>query len=307
MEQPDDLLGAPVLNYEQWMSDLVPLIGHHTPDDPKTFAGRVRFRDVCGFEAAGINVNARRAERTRRDIRLDEIDCFTAVFQTAGSGTVIQDDQAVTLAAGDVALVDMARPATNLMEQNGWNGLTLALPRQQLVSHFGFEPKGGLRGLNNAGVKRALFQLVQDKDGASMSGPARDFMRLAVYDLLGALFAPSDVPTASAYNEKLFRRVCDYINDSFTDPKLSPWRVAAEARISLRYLQQLFTARGLTCTGYLQSARLDHAARLLRQRAALKTNRPLAEIAYASGYNDYRNFLRQFRRRFGQPPSDFEG
>jgi AraC family transcriptional regulator, positive regulator of tynA and feaB len=104
--------------------------------DPKTFAGRIRFRDAWGFEAAGININAQRVERTKRDIRLDEIDSFSAVFQTAtaGSVTIIQDDQAVALAAGDVALIDRARPATYLTEKNGWNGPILPLARQQLVS-----------------------------------------------------------------------------------------------------------------------------------------------------------------------------
>jgi AraC family transcriptional regulator, positive regulator of tynA and feaB len=91
-------------------------------------------------------------------------------------------------------------------------------------------------------------------------------MQLAIYDLVGALFA------------------------------------AAKAGISLRYLQKLFTARNSTCSDFIYSVRLDHAARLLSRRASLGTSQSLSEIAYACGFRDYTHFARKFRRRFGYPP-----
>jgi transcriptional regulator GlxA family with amidase domain len=74
---------------------------------------------------------------------------------------------------------------------------------------------------------------------------------------------------------------------------------APEAGISLRYLQKLFTARNSTCSDFIYSVRLDHAARLLSRRASLGTSQPLSEIAYACGFRDYTHFARKFRRRFG--------
>jgi AraC-like DNA-binding protein len=127
-------------------------------------------------------------------------------------------------------------------------------------------------------------------------------MRLAVYDLLGALFAPSDPMPASLHTDKLFRRICDIIRDRYADPDFGPCEVAVEAGISLRYLQKLFTARNLTCSHFIYSVRLDQAARLLRRRMLLKTVQPISEIAYASGFRDYTNFARKFRRRFGRSP-----
>jgi AraC-like DNA-binding protein len=72
--------------------------------------------------------------------------------------------------------------------------------------------------------------------------------------------------------------------------------------ISLRYLQKLFTARGSTCSEFIYSLRLDHAARLLQRRASLATGQPLSEIAYACGFRDYTHFARRFRHRFGYSP-----
>ena len=79
--------------------------------------------------------------------------------------------------------------------------------------------------------------------------PADPYMQLAVYDLVGALFAPSD--PFSRHTDKLFARICGIIKDRFADPDFGPCEVAAEAGISLRYLQKLFTARGSTCSEFI--------------------------------------------------------
>src|ERR1700720_2454402 len=127
-------------------------------------------------------------------------------------------------------------------------------------------------------------------------------MQLAVFDLLGALLAPSDPSHASGHADRLFARIRGVVKDGFADPDFSPREVAAEAGISLRYLQKLFTERGSTCSEFIYSLRLDHAARLLHRRALLNTSQPLSEIAYTCGFSDYTHFARKFRRRFGHPP-----
>ena len=127
-------------------------------------------------------------------------------------------------------------------------------------------------------------------------------MQLAVYDLLGALFAPLNPAPVSLYTDRLFKRVCNVIKDRFADPDFGPYEAAAEAGISLRYLQKLFTVRGSTCGDFIRSLRLDHAARLIKRRASMKTGQPLSVIAYACGFRDYTHFARFFRRRFGHAP-----
>jgi AraC family transcriptional regulator, positive regulator of tynA and feaB len=78
--------------------------------------------------------------------------------------------------------------------------------------------------------------------------------------------------------------------------------VAAKVGISPRYLQKLFTQRGSTCSEFIYSLRLDHAARLLHRRESLRSGQPLSEIAFACGFHDYTHFARKFRYRFGHPP-----
>jgi hypothetical protein len=59
-----------------------------------------------------------------------------------------------------------------------------------------------------------------------------------IYDLLGALFAPHDPVPASLHADKLFTRICDVVRGRFAEPEFGPCEAAAEAGISLRYLQK---------------------------------------------------------------------
>src|ERR1700742_2011434 len=104
-------------------------------------------------------------------------------------------------------------------------------------------------------------------------------MKCVVYDLLGAVFAPLDPAPSSLHSDRLFKRVCDVIKVRFADPDFGPYEIAAEVGISLRYLQKLFTSRGRTCSGFIQSLRLDQAACSITRRASMKSGQPLSAIA----------------------------
>jgi AraC family transcriptional activator of tynA and feaB len=298
-----DLLETPELNYEQWRDLLRPEFGLHTVHNPKAFAGRFRPRHILGLHASEIRNSKCRCERTQRDVRLDGVDHCLAIFQVAGRSTVIQNDQAVALAVGDVAFVESARPVTYVNDgHEQW--LCLQLPRQPLISALGFEPRGGLRGHSKTTASRLLFQLVLDAidDEEPVPVSAGDYMQLVVYDLLGALFAPPDPAPGTLHSDRLFKRICDVVRDRFADPDFGPYEIATEVDVSLRYLQKLFTKRGCTCSGFIQSLRLDQAARRIKRRALMRSGQPLSDIAYACGYRDYTNFAHAFRQRFGHAP-----
>jgi AraC family transcriptional regulator, positive regulator of tynA and feaB len=309
--KPGSLMGPPgvkpeAMEYEAWRVLLRSVCGRYSPEgvELKDFAGSIRPFSLWGFAAVELSCCARRVERTNRDARLDGMEHYYAVVQLAGRSTMIQNDRRAELTAGDVALVDSTRPVTYVLENRPGRWLSLHLPRRSLISHLGLEPEGGLFNRARTPASRLFFRLI--RDAANGCEPACDssepYMQLAIYDLLGALFATPDLPRISSHTDKLFKRICNIIRDRFADPDFGPAEVAAEAGISLRYLQKLFTARSSSCTHFIHSVRLDHAARLLRRRALLNTRQPVSQIAYASGFNDYTHFARQFRRRFGHPP-----
>jgi AraC family transcriptional activator of tynA and feaB len=300
-----DFAAVPELGYEEWRAVVRATAGRYSPDcvDPGAFAGRVRARTIFGIGADRFDHNAHRIVRTQRDVRLDDVEFYHAVFQIAGRSTVLQNDRAATLEIGDVVLVDSTRPLTCVNDSYAqW--LSLQFPRRSLISHLGLEPQGGSLGRRGTRAGRLLFGLVLDEfTDESIAPRSGVYMQMTVYDLIGELFAPSDAKPVSPYTDKQFAHVCAIIQERFADPDLHPRDVAAAARISLRYLQKLFTQRGSTCGGFIESFRMDHAARLLRRRAVAGTRQPISAIADASGFNDYSYFSRKFRRRFGHAPS----
>jgi AraC family transcriptional activator of tynA and feaB len=304
MVQPnDDFLSASKLDYDGFIAALRKNFGCFSPArGTNIFAGRVRPRRVFGFAAVDLACDTVRVDRTNLDIRRDNMEYYFVVAQLTSGSTIIQNDRVVNAAAGELVLLDSTRPVTLVgVQQAQWLGLQL--PRQNLVSHLGFEPQGGTCGRGQGQAARILSQLALDPVGnvEPAGASADDYMRLVVYDLIGALFAPP-APFGSCHNDKLFMRACHIIRNRFADPDISPREVAAEVGISLRYLQKLFTVRGSTCRHKICSARLDHAARLIERRALIKTGQPLSDIAYACGFRDYTHFARGFRERFGTTP-----
>jgi len=309
--QSDNVPGAEKMDYEAWSALLRPLYGRHSLEggELNTFSGWLRRLSVSGLTAVDICCNAHWFERTHRDVRLDNRDHYKAVFQVAGRSTIYQNDRCVQLAVGDVTLVDVARPVTCVSEDESVRRLSLDLPRRSLISHLGFEPQGGTCSRSGTPAGRLLYEVVLDalKGGGSPCPPVDSYMQLAVYDLLGSLFAPTDPPPSSRYANKVFTRIRGLIKDRFADPDFGPTEAAAEAGISLRYLQKLFTRCGSTCTEFIFSLRLNHAARLLERRKLLSIGEPISAIAYDCGFRDYTHFARKFRRRFGHSPGAHSG
>lgn len=301
MSEPPDATG-PV--HEAWRVQIQTYCGRFNPEgvQPRAFLGRADHRKICGLDTLDIACNAHRIERTRRDVRLDGFDHYFAVLQIAGRSAIAQNDDIVGLDAGDVVLGDAARPVTFFCDNKHARWIAFRLPRRRLLTHLGFEPHQ-LRKPSCNFPARLLFQMAAGADSDEALPQRSDvYMNLAIYDLIGALFASPDPHTASVHGDRLFARICDIIAGRLAEPDLSPLDLAIEAGISLRYLQKLFAARGLSCNHYIQTARLDHAARLLRRAELLGTAQPLTEIAHACGFRDYPNFSRKYHQHFGHPP-----
>jgi len=315
MHQARDDLGTPRLGFDAWQALLRSHCGGEVQvTEPDSFAGWMRPLNTCGLVSAAVKIrwgddqddsgsNAHQVERTHRQVRRDGMDHHLILFQVGGESALLQNGQTVQLAAGDIAFVDAARPVTYFTEHRTAQWFALRLPRQSLASHLGVELHGGL-GRHGTRAARLLFDLVRDTDKGegSASSRAASYLQLAVYDLVGALFAPADAPLVSRQTDKLFARIRGIIRECFADPDFGPAEVAAEAGISLRYVQKLCTERGTTCSEFIYSLRLDHAAHLVRRRALLGAGQPLSEIAYACGFRDYAHFARKFRQRFGCAP-----
>jgi AraC family transcriptional regulator, positive regulator of tynA and feaB len=299
--------GVGKLDHQTWRECRRAMCGRYNPEGvaPEAFTG---WAEVCGFRSLNIGAaNAVRVERTYRDARRDGVDEFAVICHLAGRAALKHNDERVRLDPGDVALVDAVLPVSHWLwagnDVRPWHVLCLKLPRATLVSHLGFQPKGGIVGRAGSPASRLLVDLIRNPDSrAEASDPGSRYLQWTIYDLVGALAAPMSEPVGTRGADRLFERIRRVTEQRMEDPDFGPTELAAAVGISLRYLQKVFTAQRLTCSDYIYSVRLDHAARLLRRRASLGARQPLAEIAYACGFRDYSHFARRFHRRFGCPP-----
>lgn len=277
----------------------------HVDDERRdSFVGWARLVHLFGLPALDHRASGAHFERTSRSVARG-LDDYAVSLQLAGHSMALQNDRAIKAIPGDMILYDSTRSGRRMDDGHTFS---FKLPRQFVVSHLGYEPEGGLlsRGtLAGKMVSQLVAELIKGEHSAPTPGDT--YMRMAVYDLFCAVFAKpdSELRSGSPHTEKLFERVCGIIRDGIADPDLTPSTVAAEAGISLRYLQKLFTPKGTTCIHVIHSLRLDHAARLLHRRSMLGGKRPLSEIALASGFRDYTFFARKFRERFGCVPSAY--
>ena len=77
--------------------------------------------------------------------------------------------------------------------------------------------------------------------------------------------------------------------------------VARRIGLTPTYFSSIFKQQtGISFSEYLDNIRFSHAKNLL-----LFTDIPILEIAEASGFEDYTNFSRRFKKLFGMTPSDF--
>jgi AraC-like DNA-binding protein len=311
MKLPSEVQFNQEARFEAWRADIVQPDRQPDADtlSEETLLAAVRYTEVFGLLAADISTTPlSRAKRTRDDARRDGMNDFKLLFQIDGQSSVVQNDRVSELATGDLGLLDVSRPIDLVPRGNSGRWIALHFPRRTLVSHLGFEPRGGLCWRGDALPTRLLYRLLQDNttdDGDAASGTAQSHVQLAIYNLVGALFGASDSSGHLSQADKLFQRVSGIVRQHLCDPDVGPAEVAAEAGISVRYLQKLFAARGTTYGHFVRSARLDHATRLLDGRAEGAAKLPLTSVAYACGYRDYAHFARNFRARFGHTPGSF--
>jgi AraC-like DNA-binding protein len=94
--------------------------------------------------------------------------------------------------------------------------------------------------------------------------------------------------------------VCDYIERNYAKT-VNLSEVASLVNMSETAFSHFFKKRTNTSfKDYLTTVRISHACQLLT-----KTTNSIAEICFACGFNNISNFIRIFKKRKGETPSDY--
>lgn len=105
----------------------------------------------------------------------------------------------------------------------------------------------------------------------------------------------------SSVNLTHVRTAMLYIQNNFRS-NISLDDVASFVGLSAPYISSLFPKEtGMTFKNYLSSLRFDYAKKLLTY-----SDLSITQVCSESGFEDYANFLRHFKKHFGMTPNDFK-
>jgi AraC-like DNA-binding protein len=135
--------------------------------------------------------------------------------------------------------------------------------------------------------------LLRDFAGLDDPETARALFLSALERLLAAMRLPSSAAPS------LVQRARALIEESYSE-RLSLSSVAARLHVSPAHLSRVFRQQtGSTLTEFVHQTRLCHARRLLAEGG-----RTICEIAYLVGYQNYRDFYRNFTKHESASPGE---
>lgn len=291
------------LAYQRWLATINQVCGHFAARPVEgRFHGEIDARyagslKVSTVTAAGVNLY-----RTRNEIKRDNDAWFYTVFQLAGEAVIEQDDRQVTLAAGDITLIDAARPCSIVWQQTSRQA-SLLLPRQRVA------PTGEIVTACRLDKSLPMVQLSQrllleSMGGTALSASESEAALEAIACLLRPVLRPvlrQREPTPSR-RDKQFQKIIALIDASIQSEHLRPEWLASEMGMSVRSLYRLFADKGLVVAQYIKNRRLDLCARALQN---VHDDEKLAGIGYRWGFSDHSHFSTAFKQRFGVSPGEY--
>ena len=222
--------------------------------------------------------------RTRQRGRSVELSCGQMTLMSADEPaqvTQLTEGDRWSIRISHRSLSELCRHADDRIAHpiDAGSELTTLLLRQMEAAHR-FGPK--LDALANDAIARHLLDLV----GLCL-GAHRDAAHVA---------AQRGLPAArlAAIKAEILRDI--------GRPDLALAQIAANHRLSTRYVQHLFELSGTSFTRFVLEQRLLLAHRLLREPRSCW--RKISEVCAAAGFSDISYFNRAFRARFGARPTD---
>lgn len=262
---------------------------------------------ASGVECARIANNLENIVRDQDDIRKDYGANLFLLLQIEGACGIEQYGTQSIIEPGDCILVDSSIPSIFHFGGAFSNHLSVHLPRQLLYSDKA-QPIAISRRLAfddpMSAMLRALVAKLIKTDSNDRRAPR---LRELLFSATRQAFASDDeavgLPAADTSQGRL-EIVQILIDRNLTDERLSPQWLAARVGVSLRTLQDDFSAIGISPTLLIRKRRLHLARERLVNRTRGASAATIAEVAYSSGFNDISYFNRCFKRAFGGSPRD---
>jgi AraC-like DNA-binding protein len=249
--------------------------------------------------------------RTAQHVKSFDPGLIMLHLVVSGTPIVATTEHTTRLGPGDLTVISSSRPY-QMTQQTRHEALSFSIPRAMLTPVAERLDDLALQRCTDPVVHRlvtpALTHLGESARAGDLGHADADFGELVV-SLARTLAAQrhgarEDADAAAgARGSVLLGQAKAYIEQRLHDPDLRPGEVADAQFISVRYLQKLFQAEGVTMLEWTRSARLRRARRDLADPS--QGHRTIAAIAASWGFRHPGHFRRAFRAEFGITPTQF--
>jgi len=270
-----------------------------------TFEGMIRSYPLGAVTFTAVRSEAHDVLRTKAGVARTVDDQVFVNLQLRGRCIMRQDGRELIMGAGDTAFIDGTR-RFDLLFVDDMQLVCVQVPRRLLAARLGrLEGRTCLPLADTPGIGALLRSYLTAVGDNIAEIPSAQCEAVAenLCDLIGiaAGAAPHTLENgATALRAAQRQAVMAHIRTMSADPDLDPSAVAAHFRCSVRTLHGLFEGAGTTFGRYLREQRLLACQRALTDPA--RRHETVAQIAFATGFNDLSYFHRRFRERFGLTP-----
>ena len=277
-------------------------------DQHAQFHGHCSALSVGGAALVEMHASSYRVTRTEQDIERSPGDSLCIYQQLDGGGWFDAGGSEFVVSAGSLATSHSDRPyKTAPTTEAGFHLRLVKIPfarckalieREQDLSARPLHVEPGLTTLF-ADYFESFVEQAPHLHGVGAEAAVQTLAQLAI--IARGMASPQEQRGRDAIRTGLLQRARQTIENNISRSDLSPATIASLLGISVRQLHLLFEPTGTTYARYVLSRRLEHARLLLSQVPP----RPVADIAFACGFDGLSTFYRSFRTAFGLSPADF--
>jgi AraC-like DNA-binding protein len=279
-----------------------------TPADRRDFEAEMHLGDLGPLRIVRLGGDNSAIDRTASHIDQTARRAYTLVLQVRGTGTLAQYGNEVALQEGDMTVYDNAVPHSHATS-DGAELILLRVPAAQMREHLPTPERFcGLRLAAQEGLTSAIAALICNLCRQLELGlpPAiQDRLAHQLLEMTASAYAVafdallSNSPVVNGRHS----RARLYIEQHLRDPDLGPRVVAAQLRVSSRYLRMIFAASTESVSTYILRRRLEECARQLADPRW--RGHSISDIAFGWGFNSAPHFSRSFRDLYGASPREY--
>lgn len=277
------------------------------PESRSTFAARIDLAELADLALVSFDTGAMTCTYEKQHIGA-MADELILVRQMQGAMQLTQNNRSVSLAAGEMTLVD-TRTIYSCRLSTDSSVLVAKYPRRSLIQRVGKIERFITRRLaaehGESGLLSDYLRILPAHTEAlggsapQVSNQLLDLMAVALWKSGGV----ADIPHVGSSRAVLGMQLRAAIERNLSDHTITAEVLAKLVGISLRYANAILSEDNTSVRRLLQARRLEHCRRALAD--PLKLNRSISDIAWSFGFTDMTHFGRTFRQAFGLLPSDY--